>query len=65
MPLLLDLARTTLFLHDASVRSLDELLDPRRGDTAPHAFYVRDATTRKDVIEFLRGLEASGVRAAR
>ena len=65
LPLLLDLARTTIFLHDASVRSLDDLFDPRRGDTAPHPFYVRDAATRKDLIEFLRGLETSGARAAR
>lgn len=65
MPLLLDLARTTIFLHDASVRRLDDLFDPRRGDTAPHPFYVRDTATRNDLIEFLRGLETGSARAAR
>ncbi|MDQ3674856.1 MAG: hypothetical protein M3365_10820, partial [Gemmatimonadota bacterium] len=65
LPLLLDLARTTIFLHDASVRSLDELFDPRRGDTAPHPFYVRDTAARKDLAAFLRGLETSGARPAR
>ncbi len=65
LPLLLDLARTTIFLHDASVQSLDDLFDPRRGDTAPHPFYVRDAAARKDLTAFLRGLETSGARPAR
>ncbi len=58
LPLLLDLARTTLFLHDASVRSLDELLDPKRGKNSPHPFYINDKAQRADMIEFLRGLEA-------
>jgi cytochrome c2 len=57
MPLLLDLARTNLFLHDASVPSLDNLLDPARGANAPHAFYLADAAQRADVVEFLRGLD--------
>jgi hypothetical protein len=56
MPLLLDLARTNLFLHDASVPSLDNLLDPARGANAPHAFYLADSAQRADVVEFLRGL---------
>ncbi|MBA3673527.1 MAG: hypothetical protein H0W75_00975, partial [Chitinophagaceae bacterium] len=30
LPMFLDLARTTVFLHDASVKTLDELLDPKR-----------------------------------
>jgi hypothetical protein len=38
LPLLLDLARTTLFLHDASVKSLDELLNPKRGKKSPHLY---------------------------
>ncbi len=33
LPLFVDLDRTTLFLPDASVHSLDELLDPKRGET--------------------------------
>ncbi len=63
LPLLLDLARTTVFLHDASVHSLDELLDPKRGDTSPHPFYIADKTPRAAMIEFLRGLDASPVEA--
>jgi hypothetical protein len=57
MPLLLDLARTNIFLHDASVPSLDNLLDPARGDNAPHPFYIADASQRADMVEFLRGLD--------
>ena len=57
MPLLLDLARTNIFLHDASVSSLDELLNPSRGDNAPHPFYITDASQRADMVEFLRGLD--------
>jgi len=56
LPLLLDLARTTLFLHDASVKSLDELLDPKRGKNSPHPFYLSDKTQRADMVEFLRGM---------
>ncbi len=57
LPLLLDLARTTLFLHDGSVKSLDELFNPQRGEKSPHPFYVKDKTQRTDLIEFLRGLD--------
>ncbi len=57
LPLLLDLARTNIFLHDASVPSLDNLLDPSRGDSAPHPFYIADASQRGDMVEFLRGLD--------
>jgi len=63
MPLLLDLARTNLFLHDASVRSLDALLDPQRGRDAPHPFYVTDVQERRAMIEFLRGLDTGGTQA--
>ncbi|MBC8002868.1 MAG: hypothetical protein H7X97_09810 [Opitutaceae bacterium] len=59
LPLLLDLARKKIFLHDASVKGLDSLLDPSRGETAPHPFYIKDAGQRKDVIEFLRGLDTT------
>jgi cytochrome c2 len=59
LPLLLDLARTNIFLHDASVSSLDSLLDPVRGDTAPHPFYLADANQRADMVEFLRGLDTN------
>ncbi len=59
LPLLLDLARTTLFLHDGSVKSLDELFNPQRGEKSPHPFYVKDKTQRTDLIEFLRGLNTN------
>nr|MBA3673156.1 hypothetical protein [Gemmatimonadaceae bacterium] len=67
LPLLLDLARTTLFLHDASVTSLDQLLDPSRGAKAPHPFYVADPDRRVDMVEFLKSLDArsSGEQARR
>ena len=55
MPLLLDLARKPNFLHDSSVPSLDNLLNPTRGPTAPHPFYLSDTTQRSDMVEFLRG----------
>jgi mono/diheme cytochrome c family protein len=63
LPLLLDLARTTIFLHDASVRSLDHLLDPVRGSHAPHPFYFSDAAQRADMVEFLKGLDTGPSRA--
>ena len=59
LPLLLDLARTNIFLHDASVPSLDNLLDPARGDNAPHPFYLADPSQRADMVEFLRGLDTN------
>ncbi|MBA3613528.1 MAG: c-type cytochrome, partial [Nitrospirales bacterium] len=62
LPLLLDLDRTTLFLHDASVHSLDDLLDPKRGATAPHPFYFRKVSDREDMVVFLRGLETKNER---
>nr|CAA9283721.1 hypothetical protein AVDCRST_MAG63-3754 [uncultured Armatimonadetes bacterium] len=57
LPLLLDLARKPVFLHDASVPGLDALLNPGRGALAPHPFYIRDAGKRADVVTFLRGLD--------
>ena len=65
VPLLLDLARTNLFLHDASVPSLDALLDPARGRNAPHPFYVAQASRRADVVAFLRGLDTDSRGRAR
>ena len=64
LPLLLDLARKPIFLHDASVHSLDELLDPKRGAQSPHPFYVREASQRKALVDFLRSLEARKPRQA-
>lgn len=57
MPLLLDLARKPTFLHDDSVRSLDGLLDPRRGARAPHPFYIAQAQRRADMVTYLRSLD--------
>nr|MDQ3014118.1 hypothetical protein [Acidobacteriota bacterium] len=59
LPLLLDLARTNIFLHDASVASLDALLDPARGEKSPHPFYLADSAQRADLIEFLRSLDTT------
>lgn len=57
LPLLLDLARKPVFLHDNSVPSLDSLFDQSRGATAPHPFFVSDARARADLIAFLRSLD--------
>ena len=60
MPLLLDLARKPNYLHDNSVPTLDSLLNPSRGATAPHPFYFSDATQRAAVVEYLREATTSG-----
>jgi len=57
LPLLLDLARKPVFLHDDSVPSLAALLDPARGPLAPHPFYVADPDQRKSIVAFLRSLD--------
>ncbi len=57
LPQLLDLARKPNFLHDSSVSSLDELVDPARGDDAPHPFFVADVDQRKDLVSFLQSLD--------
>ena len=57
LPLLLDLARKPNFLHDSSVPSLDALLNPSRGATAPHPFFLSNPSQRADMVEFLRGLD--------
>jgi len=59
MPLLLDLARKPVFLHDNSVPSLEALLDGARGATAPHPFYLSDATQRADVVSYLKSLDST------
>ena len=56
MPLLLDLARKPVFLHDNSVPSLDALLDSKRGPMAPHPFYL-EGKDRSDVVDFLESLD--------
>lgn len=57
IPMLLDMDRRTVLLHDVSVSGLDALLDPGRGADAPHPFYVAEASPRADLILFLRGLQ--------
>ena len=59
MPLLLDLARKPNYLHDNSVPNLDKLLDPARGNSAPHPFYVRSRVQRADLAIYLRGLDTT------
>ena len=56
LPLLLDLARKPVLLHDNSVATLDGLLNPARGATVPHPFYMADAASRADLIAFLKSL---------
>jgi len=58
IPLLLDLARKPVFLHDNPVPDLERLLDPGRGATEPHPFFVKDASARKDMIAFLQSLSS-------
>lgn len=57
LPLLLDLARKPVFLHDDSVPSLDRLLDSGRGPNAPHPFYTSGPKERADMVLFLQGLD--------
>lgn len=57
MPLLLDLARKPVFLHDDSVHSLDELFNPSRGKTAPHPFYVVTPAQRIELVAYMKSLD--------
>ena len=57
LPLLMDLARKPVFLHDNSVATLDDLLSSSRGMLAPHPFYVDAAPDRADLIAFLNSLD--------
>lgn len=59
LPLLLDLARKPVFLHDNSVPSLNDLFDPKRGAMAPHPFFVTDPGSRSALIAFLRSLDTN------
>ncbi|MEO5843641.1 MAG: hypothetical protein ABIQ33_02255 [Caldimonas sp.] len=60
MPLLLDVARKPNFLHDNSVPTLDNLLNPVRGSNAPHPFYFADVADRADMVEYLRSASTTG-----
>lgn len=57
LPLLLDLARKPVFLHDDQVPSLDNLFDPKRGPKAPHPFYVPAPAERAQVVAYLKSLD--------
>ncbi len=59
LPLLLDLARKPVFLHDNSVSSLNDLFDPKRGALAPHPFFLSDPGSRSALIAFLRSLDTN------
>ena len=59
LPLLLDLARKPVFLHDDSVPSLDRLLDPGRGPNAPHPFYISGSKERAEMMSFLKWLDTN------
>jgi cytochrome c2 len=59
LPLLLDLGRKPVFLHDNSVASLETLFDSSRGASAPHPFYLK-GRDRDEVIAFLKSLDAGG-----
>ena len=59
LPLLLDLAAKPNYLHDNSVPTLDRLLDPARGATSPHPFYVVSPDERAAMVAFLRSLDTS------
>jgi hypothetical protein len=37
--------------------TLDDLLDPVRGEKAPHPLYAASESDRKDLVELLRGLD--------
>lgn len=65
LPLLLDLGRKNTFLHDGQVTGgLDELLNSKRGTSAPHPFYVDD-DLRADVVAFLRNLDTGDANPTR
>ncbi len=53
LPLLLDLDRKPVFLHDNTVPSLDNLLDASRGPNAPHPVYL-SGQDRTDMIALLK-----------
>lgn len=58
LPVLLDLARKPSFLHDDSVTTLEDLLNPDARDVSdPHPFFVDDEDERADVIAFLESLD--------
>jgi hypothetical protein len=59
LPLLFDLARKPVFLHDNSVPTLEALFDATRGANAPHPFYLEPVAARADLAAFLDSIDAS------
>ena len=59
LPLLLDLSRKPVFLHDNSVSTLEMLFDPSRGMSAPHPFYFSSMNERAEIIAYLRSLDTN------
>ncbi|MDQ3006572.1 MAG: hypothetical protein M3R47_14460 [Chloroflexota bacterium] len=59
LPLLLDLGRKPVFLHDNSVPSLEALFDPVRGANAPHPFFISDEAERIALVQFLKSLDTN------
>ncbi|NML67676.1 c-type cytochrome [Hymenobacter sp. RP-2-7] len=57
LPLLLDLARKPVFLHDDEVKGLDALFDPKRGAKAPHPFYVVAPADRAALVAYMKSLD--------
>ena len=43
--------------------SIEQLLDPSRGPTVPHPFYVSNAKDRADMVDFLKGLDTGAAAA--
>ena len=59
VPLLLDLARKPVFLHDNSVPTLEGLFDTARGAQAPHPFYLDTTSSPGDMAAYLKSLDAT------
>lgn len=59
LPLLMDLARKPVFLHDNSVPTLEGLFDSTRGPKAPHPFYIATPTSGTDLAAYLKSLDAT------
>ena len=53
------------FPHDASVQGLDQLLNPARGEQAPHPFYLQDGGKREDMIAYLHNRQTTPHRPSR
>ncbi len=57
LPLLMDLERKPVFLHNNSVKSLNALFSPGRGSKAPHPFYIENGRERQDLVRYLESLD--------